>query len=822
MFQRKYPIKYIDNNLIWNNDDECFAYYELVPFNYSFLSEEEKLQIHNAFGQLIKQNRNGRIHALQLATESSLLEEQERSKKIVKGKLKELAVERIDRQTEALSEIVGNNQINYRFFIGIKLLLTEEFNLKNFLKEIVSSLQEAVNEMNHKLVGDFLKISNYEIERYMGAEKLLSSSLSRKFRMRKLNKNDIGYIIEHSYGLSDMPYEEYEYHLHTEKFKDETMVKHYDILKPTRSLVEVRERHLKITKGEKAEYSAYFTINSIVGEMEFPSSEIFYYQQDSFSFPVDTSMNIEIIENPKALSKVRNKKKELKDLGDHAWESDNDTAVSVVEALDAAEELEYKLDQTKESLYKLSYVVRVSAKSEEELKIRCTHVQNFYDNYNVKLIRPFGDQEGLHSEFIPTSKRYINDYVQYVRSDFLSALGFGATQMLGDSSGIYIGYNLHTERNVYINPALACQGVEGSVTNTMAASFTGALGGGKSLTNNLLVLYAVLFGARAVILDPKSERGDWLKHLPELTKYTNIINLTNDRENKGVLDPFILMSKLKDAESLALDILTYLTGITARDSIKFPVLRSAVRRVTESEKRGLLKVIEELRNENTEVSNNIAEHVESFCDYDIAQLLFGDGENSRSIDMDKQLNIIQVADLVLPDKDVSAENYTVTEMLSVALLLGIGTFSLDFIHSDRSIFKIVDLDEAWAFMGVAQGKSLANKLIRAGRSMQAAPYFVMQSVNDIADEKMKNYLGLKFAFRSTEEEEIRAVLRFFGLDENDEENHNCLRGLGNGQCLFMDIYGRVGVLQVDYIFPDMFKAFDTRPPQIKEIEEETE
>ena len=33
-----YPIKYIENNLVFNHDGECFAYYELLPYNYSFLS----------------------------------------------------------------------------------------------------------------------------------------------------------------------------------------------------------------------------------------------------------------------------------------------------------------------------------------------------------------------------------------------------------------------------------------------------------------------------------------------------------------------------------------------------------------------------------------------------------------------------------------------------------------------------------------------------------------------------------------------------------------------------------------------------------------
>ena len=37
--------------------------------------------------------------------------------------------------------------------------------------------------------------------------------------------------------------------------------------------------------------------------------------------PVSTSMNVEIVTNKKALTTVRNKKKELKDLDNHAWES---------------------------------------------------------------------------------------------------------------------------------------------------------------------------------------------------------------------------------------------------------------------------------------------------------------------------------------------------------------------------------------------------------------------------------------------------------------------------------------------------------------------
>lgn len=109
-----FPIKYIENNLVFNHEGECFAYYELTPYNYSFLSPEEKYMVHDNFRQLIAQNRDGKIHALQIATEDSLRAVQQRSKKGITGRLKEIACKKIDEQTEALVEMIEENQIDYQ------------------------------------------------------------------------------------------------------------------------------------------------------------------------------------------------------------------------------------------------------------------------------------------------------------------------------------------------------------------------------------------------------------------------------------------------------------------------------------------------------------------------------------------------------------------------------------------------------------------------------------------------------------------------------------------------------------------------------------
>ena len=815
-----FPIKYIDNNLVWNKDNEVFAYYELIPYNYSFLSAEQKFIVHDSFRQLIAQSREGKIHALQIATESSIRSMQEQSKKLVTGKLKEVAYQKIDEQTEALVSMIGDNQVDYRFFLGFKLMVTEEqLNLKNIKKSAWLTFTEFLHEVNHTLMNDFVSMPNDEINRYMKMEKLLENKISRRFKVRRLEINDFGYLMEHLYGRDGIAYEDYEYQLPKKKLNKETLIKYYDLIRPTRCVIEENQRYLRLEHEDKESYVSYFTVNAIVGELDFPSSEIFYFQQQQFTFPVDTSMNVEIVENRKALTTVRNKKKELKDLDNHAYQAGSETSSNVVDALDSVDELETDLDQTKESMYKLSYVIRVSASDLDELKRRCDEVKDFYDDLNVKLVRPAGDMLGLHSEFLPASKRYINDYVQYVKSDFLAGLGFGATQQLGETTGIYMGYSVDTGRNVYLQPSLASQGVKGTVTNALASAFVGSLGGGKSFCNNLLVYYSVLFGGQAVILDPKSERGNWKETLPEIAHEINIVNLTSDKDNAGLLDPFVIMKNVKDAESLAIDILTFLTGISSRDGEKFPVLRKAVRSVTQSDSRGLLHVIDELRREDTPISRNIADHIDSFTDYDFAHLLFSDGTVENAISLDNQLNIIQVADLVLPDKDTTFEEYTTIELLSVSMLIVISTFALDFIHSDRSIFKIVDLDEAWAFLNVAQGETLSNKLVRAGRAMQAGVYFVTQSSGDVAKESLKNNIGLKFAFRSTDINEIKQTLEFFGIDKDDENNQKRLRDLENGQCLLQDLYGRVGVVQIHPVFEELLHAFDTRPPvQRNEVE----
>ncbi len=98
-------------------------------------------------------------------------------------------------------------------------------------------------------------------------------------------------------------------------------------------------------------------------------------------------------------------------------------------------------------------------------------------------------------------------------------------------------------------------------------------------------------------------------------------------------------------------------------------------------------------------------------------------------------------------------------------------------------------------------------------------FISLHNLYDVSKESLKNNIGLKFAFRSTDINEIKQTLEFFGIDKDDENNQKRLRDLENGQCLLQDLYGRVGVVQIHPVFEELLHAFDTRPPvQRNEVE----
>lgn len=818
----EFPIKYFEGNLVFSQDGSCWAYYQLAGYNYDFLSDDEKdfifTKIKAFFWQI-----NLDTHMLIVPNFQSIKEKHDRFKSKLSGPLKEAATKHMDDATVQLEKMLGREGTEYLFFIGVKLQKPESTK-NSIFHDIKEAWKEFIGSINEVSGLDTPEISEDEIDRYRKAERRVYNKVVTRFKADPVTEEDIQWLVRRNFYRSigktpilkkwspayTVDYKEYE--------EGNTTVRRplfHDVLRLSEGLVDDSPKRSLILKqmveGKEVEgHVAFLTVSNVPYEMQFPGEEWMYVIQN-LDFPVEISVRTSIMDNRKALAAVRNKQKELKDQDRHARETGNDTGLNVLEGRQEAHELEAHLQKSRMPLVKTSIILAVSATDEDELKRRCDTVKDMYQDMMFQVEQPYGDQWLAFNEFLPGAKRYVTDYVHFMEPATVAGGMFGATKQLGDGEGFFIGSTGILDQPVYIMPNRAAQGIRGTKTNALSAAFLGSLGGGKSFGANLITYLSVLSGGKALVIDPKGERGNWKHDLYELGEQVNIISLSTKLEDKGRLDPFSIHEDLKEAETLALDVLTFLTGIRLDDSERFPKLSNAVHEVSEEEKPCLTKVVEKLLNSEDKAARSLGHHIKSFSKLSFAPLLFGDGENDSAISLETALNVLQIQNLELPAPDTPQEKYNLSQMLSVAMMLPISSFALKFIHNDRGIFKTVLLDEAWAVLNTSQGSHLASRLVRAGRSMNAGIYFVTQNANDLLDEKMKNNIGMKFAFRSTDPKEIENVLSLLNL-KNTEYNASTLRELQNGQCLFQDITGRVGVVSINALFKDLFDAFDTRPP----------
>ncbi len=113
-------------------------------------------------------------------------------------------------------------------------------------------VHDAVNAIRHSFMGEFVSMPKDEIRRYSRMEKLMEKKLSRRFKVRRLDKKDFGYLVEHIYGRTGTAYEDFGFTLPLKKRKSDTLVKRYDLIKPARCLIEEKQGYFPI-KSEDSE-----------------------------------------------------------------------------------------------------------------------------------------------------------------------------------------------------------------------------------------------------------------------------------------------------------------------------------------------------------------------------------------------------------------------------------------------------------------------------------------------------------------------------------------------------------------------------------------
>lgn len=170
---------------------------------------------------------------------------------------------------------------------------------------------------------------------------------------------------------------------------------------------------------------------------------------------------------------------------------------------------------------------------------------------------------------------------------------------------------------------------------------------------------------------------------------------------------------------------------------------------------------------------------------------------------------IRTPGLSLPDPGASRETYTRAERVSVATLALVAAKALRLVSGNRQRHKIVLLDEAWFLLASTQGRTLLNRLVRLGRSMNTTILLATQRLADLGD--LSELVGVYFLFGQDSLTEAERALRMVDLDPEDAALRQRLTEYRQGLCLVRDLDGRVGEVQIDPVFGDLLEALDSTP-----------
>lgn len=819
----EFPVKYFEKNIIFAQDGTAWAYYEIIGFEYAFKSDEKKAGISKKLEALFAQLKVP-YHLMAIPKTHNVDEVLELTKQELSGPLLGQSLDYLENVGPIVKANMTEEANDYHFYLGLQLPRIDEMELS--FKSLKDSLYQFKNDFFSMMGMEQADINESEIVRLAALEKTYYEIIRGKVIARRINPNEYYWLIKRNfYRGIDLPPMPEAFKVPYAKVKDGR--KPASLLHLSEGIMDIESdpRMINISQNINGDYKTGYTAFLVISYMpEYGLQNIdteWIYAIQGLGFPVDVSIRVTPMDYREVMKFLGKRQKDYKDQEGHAHSNNSETSVAIGTSMELARDLEMETTASKMPQLKTTIQFAIYASTKEEVLTRVETLKSAYnENFKFIMEQPSSDQMKLFTEFIPGAPQYVTAYMQLIPPAGLAAGMFGATNQIGDNTGFPIG--LSGGRPVYMNPKLYAQGKAGQKANSANMIFIGNAGFGKSQgMNEILYLSALINGAKILLIDPKGDRTYWKRDLIGLEDYTNVITLEATEENMGRLDPFNIIKNIKDAETSAFKICCYLLNVKPQAMMEeFTELRTVVEEVAFSEKPCMNAIVDILiGSEEGTIRHKLGRYLKNFQRLSFASLLFGDGNEKESLNMDYAINVLQIQNLKLPNKSKKPESYDVVEQLSMAMMLAIGQFSTDFIKSDRTKVKFVGIDESWIMEKTEIGMEIIEQLLKEGRAMNSGTIRATQVASDI-DGATKALVGCRFIFQNSDAAEVRASLKLLNIDDPDDSLIDMIQNFRPGQCLFQDIYGRIGVVQLSVWFKDIEKAFNTTPGMEQPKEEE--
>lgn len=706
----------------------------------------------------------------------------------------------------------------YDFVIGVRLksqLLSESDDMKEIAKDAITSVTDSIANW----LGLDREVSQEFFEQFNGLEEELFEQMSI-LNIQRLPEDDLYYVNRYNFLR--------QIHHSVEEEKE-----HRGLTNMTDTIIDPTEPgFLKLSATQGDCYMSFVVVDNF--PLIMGGTHVFKRVQ-SMPFPVEAHVKAQFEPNQSIIRKLELSKQRLK-------ETDKDRADAGEDIDDQEEDFRDVLRIGHQSFksntsHMLKWVVSfvVYGKTKDECKSNANTLRRALKNMEIYCVRPIADQLQLFYKFLHgTPLMFDRNWVQRTSEVGFSENLFGVSDKLGSNVGFYFGkvckstqqmtleQSIASSRDIVLfHPFIANEGIKGAVTDSPHISITGQTGKGKSFLVKLILIYLSFLNTKLLMTDPKNEIEYWFRKVaddPDVrVQYPYFVELINkfhyitfdstDPENWGVLDPICFLDA-SEARDTAESIIQQIYNLDSKDDVKTEVLK-ALSNVIEDRQRGkrvgLMHVVYQLQESDSTNVKNAGDLLYQMAQDSVLQLIFSEGQN-QGVKLDHKISILQIEGLDLPKEDDDPNFYSDSEKKSLCLMIPLAKFCEKFGARDRNENTAIIFDEAWTLTNARGGKKLVKQMRRVGRSYKNQLYLVTQSVNDLQDDDDRGNFGACFAF--DESQERSDILSFVGLDDT-EGNHDLVKNMMKGQCLFRDFYGRTAKLAVDCLFDEWKEAFKT-------------
>lgn len=826
-------------NIIYTKDKRQQYWVEFKGFHTSFDSEAQLIGRFNQLKRLFREMKR-ELHCLVVPVRQSLKDVYEEYTREFRGNLKSVGVEHTKAIFDYLqnSDELGSEENKMKFYVGIELgqdTMNDQSVEDMTYAEMFANIKEYLLNISSRLRGQqSIYLGQDVLEKTRrNARKVQSILDSFEMSYRKLTIDEMADLIPWIFNIGIR-------HLPDHKGWGERFTPIYgkggeivarvqteeEVMKLQMTGIENPKDRLHLVLNQtdaygnnQKTYIAFLHMTTMDDIIYFPETR-WLEPLRHLDFSVGVSLKMSYQNVDKRISKLRLRKSNLEDQANHLAQFGESAGSNVYDGIATAEETIAEEEKMREGSFLMSAIFVVSAASREQLDVNVTSLIEEYSSVGgIKLQNTYGLQLRSLMECLPGSRRYVTEFIQDVDINNVTSSFFGNRQELGDDYGAYIG-RTSTGTPVFMRPGRGAAAK--TSTQSLVRVLSGKTGAGKSMAGNLLVYEGALYGTKVLLVDPKSERKDllhWDEKLTELGIELNFISFTSKDEDAGKLDPWLIFENRQDAADVAREIISYLLNISIRRDVKkHSLVAKACTRVSQRKDPSIRFVKTELREaaENDpdlteadrEIARDLANILEQFETVSLARLFFAERTNTESyLDATKQFNILQVADLALPPKDLPEEEYSEQNIISVAVLFGLSSYMIKFLRMYQNDLTEIVLEEAWNFFNNAAGTRLIDKLFREGRSLLAPITLMTQNIKDIPKD-LRGQIGSAYCFRADNKDEIKAIQEFLHLDDSSGLEQ-LLPALSSGWCLHRDLDNRVGLMQFRVLQDHLYDAFDT-------------